>query len=92
MGEQDKQSALFAECKWRNEKVDLEILETLISRSQLFPYKNVHYYLFSKSGFTKSCIDKAKEMGNVSLVSFGDIIESIKREKDVASGCFSEKV
>ena len=80
MGEQDKQSALFAECKWRNEKVDLEILETLIGRSQLFPYKNVHYYLFSKSGFTKSCIDKAKEMRNVSLVSFGDIIESIKGE------------
>ena len=81
MGEQDKQSALFAECKWRNEKLDLEILETLISRSQLFLHRNVHYYLFSKSGFTKSCIDKAKELGNVSLVSFGDIISSIKENK-----------
>ena len=53
MGEQDSESALFAECKWRNEKVDLDILETLIGRSKLFSYTKVHYYLFSKSGFTK---------------------------------------
>lgn len=74
MGEQDSETALFAECKWRNEKVDLDILETLIERSRLFHYKNVHYYLFSKSGFTKECMDKAKEMGNVTLVSYGDMI------------------
>ena len=74
MGEQDSETALFAECKWRNEKVDLDILETLIERSRLFHYKKVHYYLFSKSGFTKGCMDKAKVMGNVTLVSYGDIV------------------
>ena len=77
MGEQDKNTALFAECKWKNEKVDLGVLETLVKRSNLFSYKTKHYYLFSKSGFTKGCIDKANEMGNVSLVDFSDII--IKR-------------
>ena len=74
MGEQDSESALFAECKWRNEKVDLDILETLVGRSKLFRYTKVHYYLFSKSGFTKGCMDKAEEMGNVSLVSYADIV------------------
>ncbi len=74
MGEQDKNTALFAECKWTNEKVDLGVLETLVKRSKLFKYKNVHYYLFSKSGFTKGCIDKANEMGNVSLVEFSEIL------------------
>lgn len=74
MGEQDSETALFAECKWRNEKVDLDILETLIERSRLFHYKKVHYYLFSKSGFTKGCMDKAKVMGNVTLVSYGNMI------------------
>ena len=74
MGEQDKNTALFAECKWTNEKVDLGILETLVKRSNLFSYKTKHYYLFSKSGFTKGCIDKANEMGNVSLVEFADMI------------------
>ena len=75
MGEQDKNTALFAECKWTNEKVDLGVLETLVKRSNLFKYKNVHYYIFSKSGFTKGCIDKANEMGNVTLVVFADIVE-----------------
>lgn len=74
MGEQDKNTALFAECKWTNEKVDLGVLETLVKRSELFNYKIKHYYLFSKSGFTKGCIDKANEMGNVSLVEYGDMI------------------
>ncbi len=75
MGEQDKNTALFAECKWTNEKVDLGVLETLVKRSELFNYKTKHYYLFSKSGFTKSCIDKANEMDNVSLVKFSNIIK-----------------
>lgn len=74
MGEQDKNTALFAECKWTNEKVDLGVLETLVKRSELFNYKTKRYYLFSKSGFTKGCIDKANEIGNVTLVEFGDMI------------------
>lgn len=75
MGEQDKNTALFAECKWTNEKVDLSVLETLVKRSSLFSYKTKHYYLFSKSGFTKGCIDKANEMGNVSLIGFSNIVK-----------------
>ena len=74
MGEQDKNTALFAECKWTNEKVDLGVLETLVKRSNLFSYKTKHYYLFSKSGFTKGCIDKTNEMGNVVLVSYREMI------------------
>ena len=75
MGEHDKDTALFAECKWTTEKVDLAVLETLITRSELFQYKNKHYYLFSKSGFTKGCAEKAKELGNVSLVTYGEIVK-----------------
>ena len=77
MGEQDKNSALFAECKWTNEKVDLGILETLVQRSELFAYTNVHLFLFAKSGFSKGCIDKAAELGNVTLVTYADILKSM---------------
>ena len=77
MGEQDKNSALFAECKWTNEKIDLGVLETLVQRSELFAYKNVHLFLFAKSGFTKGCIDKAAELGNVTLVTYADILKSM---------------
>lgn len=75
MGEQDKNTALFAECKWTNEKVDLSVLETLVKRSNLFSHKIKHYYLFSKSGFTKGCLDKADEMGNVVLVEYAKMID-----------------
>ena len=78
MGEQDSNSAIFAECKWRNENVDLDVLETLIGRSRLFHYTNVHYYLFSKTGFTKGCMEKAEEMGNVTLVGYEDIVGAMK--------------
>lgn len=73
MGEQDKDTALFAECKWTNEKADLTVLETLVRRSKLFSYKNVHLFLFSKSGFTKGCIEEAKKIGNVTLVTYSDL-------------------
>lgn len=74
MGEQDKDSALFAECKWTNEKVDLGVLDTLIERSKLFSYQKVQLYLFSKSGFTKGCVDKAAELTNVTLITYSDIL------------------
>ena len=71
----DRDSALFAECKWTNEKVDLGVLETLVERSNLFSYKKTHFYLFAKTGFTKGCIDRANEMGNVTLVTYEDILK-----------------
>lgn len=74
LAEQDKNTALFGECKWTNGKVDLSVLETLVRRSGLFSYKKVHYYLFAKSGFTKGCIDRANEMGNVTLVRYEEIV------------------
>ena len=75
MGERDSNSAIFAECKWRNENVDLDVLETLVYRSELFHYTKVQYFLFSKTGFTKGCIEKAHEMGNATLVSYDDIVK-----------------
>ena len=74
LAEQDKDTALFGECKWTNEKVDLGVLETLVKRSELFPYQNKYFYLFAKSGFTKGCVDRAKEMENVVLVEYGEIV------------------
>ena len=78
LGEQDKSTALFGECKWTNEKVDLGVLETLIHRSRLFPYSRVYYYLFSKSGFTKGCIERANELGGVTLVNYTDMLKNFK--------------
>ena len=70
----DRDTALFGECKWTNENVDLGVLETLVTRSELFPHQEKHFYLFAKSGFTKGCRERAEELGNVSLVSFEDMM------------------
>ncbi len=72
----DKDSALFAECKWTNEKVDTGVLDTLVKRSELFNFKEKHFYLFAKTGFTKGCIDRANDMGNVTLVKYMDMLKS----------------
>ena len=77
MGEQDKDTALFGECKWTNEKVDTGVLETLIRRSNLFHYSEVHLYLFAKNGFTKGCMETAGKMKNVTLVLYQNLLEEI---------------
>lgn len=75
MGTDGSDSALFCECKWTNEKVNVGVLDTLAERCRLFHYQKVQLYLFAKSGFTKGCIDKANELGNVTLVTFDEIIK-----------------
>ena len=78
MGEQDKGTALFGECKWTNQKIDTGILETLLKRSQLFHYNKVQLFLFAKTGFTEECKELAEKMGNVSLVTYEDIIKKAR--------------
>lgn len=73
MGDQDKSTVLFGECKWINENVDVKVLEKLKKRSRLFRYENVHLFLFAKKGFTQGCIEEAGKMGNVSLVTYDQI-------------------
>ena len=70
----DKNSILLGECKWTNEKVDLSILEKLVERGNLFHQPRKQYYLFAKTGFTKGCMDKAKEIGNVTLVEYEEMV------------------
>ena len=76
MGEglRDKNTALFAECKWKNELTTHDVLELLIKRSRLFKYTDVHYVLFSKSGFTDKCRETAEKLGKVQLVSYEDMV------------------
>lgn len=75
MAEQDKSTALFCECKWRNEPIDKDVLELLEHRGTLFRYTHNHYMLFSKSSFTEKCRELAKENSNITLVDFNEILQ-----------------
>ncbi len=59
-------TAVIGECKFKNEKIDKGIYETLIRRSKLIAgkYNITKYLLFSISGYT----DWFNEMGKTNLM------------------------
>lgn len=66
---------LLGECKWRSEAVDVDVLDKLVERSELFTAAEKQLYLFSKAGFTDACRTKADRMGNVRLVELKEMFE-----------------
>ena len=53
---------LFCECKWRNRKVDWDIVEELKQKAQLVDWYNEvrkeRFLIVSKSGFTRNCLER----------------------------------
>ncbi len=67
--------AILCECKWRNEKTDKIVLETLLERRKLLThFDECYYYIFSKTGFTKSCIELAQADNKIRLISFKEML------------------
>lgn len=71
----DGKQALFAECKWKNENVDISVLNALEHKAMLFNRDIRHLYLFSKSGFTAACHNKAVSGADIRLITFADMCE-----------------
>ena len=71
--DKDEKSAIFCECKFRNELFNKTEFEDLVSASSVFPEKEKYYYLFSKSGFTKWVIDAANSADNIKLIKADDL-------------------
>lgn len=67
------EAAIYAECKYRNERMEVETLTTLQRRSQLILKSQQHYFLFSKSGFTKALQEKATGDNSIHLVTLQDL-------------------
>jgi len=70
----DKDAAIFCECKWTHEDVDTSVLDTLIQRSELFPFSRKHFYIFAKNGFSSACMKRAKALSHVTLVNYLDML------------------
>ena len=72
--DQSKTTAV-CECKWRNQLVGISVLRTLDYRAGLIHAKDdVYRYVFSKSGFSQSCLEAAHDNPKYRLVSFEDMI------------------
>ena len=71
-------TVLVGECKWRNEDLDRDVVETLEHRSGLVHAQSDSWlYAFSKSGFTQAAVEAAAAHGRVQLVAFDDMCEMV---------------
>ena len=62
-------SAIFCECKWKNEPIDVAEMNKLFSKAEIFrKYTNKSYIFFSKSGFTLGAKEEASKVGSVILI------------------------
>ena len=75
----EKSSAIFGECKWRNEPIDKAVLDKMIVKAEMFHYEKKYIYLFSKSGFTQGCKERAEECKNVRLIAFREMVKTLKK-------------
>ena len=73
---QDENRYLFGECKWKNEKLGYPVFQELKDKVQGFcgNPSEIWYILFSKSGFTDSLLQKAREDDHLLLVSTEELL------------------
>ena len=71
-----KDDALFAECKWQNADIGVEVYNELKRKSELFSYKNTHLYIFAKKMFGEKLLRLEHEHGLVRLLSLSEMIDS----------------
>lgn len=70
---------LVGSCKYKNEKIGIDELEILRRYAEVFrPGAKIHYYLFSKGGFTESLYEQEKE-GKVRLLTLEDLYAGDER-------------
>ena len=66
-----KNDALFAECKWQNTPVGIEVYYALKQKSGKFRFQNPYYFIFSKSGFDSKLQKLSQSDKFLRLVSLG---------------------
>ena len=78
----DGRDYVIGECKWRNEKLDLSVLEGLKEKANVFKKKreNTWYVLFSKSGFTDAVKEEAENHEDIILVDIQKLLHYGKDE------------
>lgn len=72
----DGKEYLIGECKWRNEKLDMTVLQALKEKADVFNKNRgrTWYVLFSKSGFTQAVIEEADKDDSLILVGMNELM------------------
>jgi len=72
-----KSNALFAECKWKNADVGMDVYHELKRKSELFHHENVYLYVFSKNAFTGELRLAEQEHGLVKLFALPEMMDAL---------------
>ncbi len=76
---QDGHDYLICECKWKNERLDISVLNELKKKADIFSRdrNNTYYVLFSKSGFTDAIMAEAEKDEGIILVTLNDLMRGV---------------
>jgi AAA+ ATPase superfamily predicted ATPase len=65
-----EKKVILCECKWKNEKTDVNEIKKLMEKSRLLPgYNEYHYMFFSRAEYTENALLLAQENDNLQLVT-----------------------
>ena len=64
---------IIGECKWKNKETGTDVYNDLKEKAAMFAGRNIHYYIFSRSGFTAGLKKEAEKDEKLSLVSLEDL-------------------
>ena len=74
-----KDDALFAECKWTNSDVGMDVCHDLKRKSEMFHYANKHLCIFAKTGFTNELREVTRESDIIKLFSLAEMLLTIEQ-------------
>ena len=69
-----KDEAIFAECKWKNADVDIDVLHDLRRKSELFPHLKPYLFIFVKNNYT-SRLKNEDNRNSISIVALSQIVD-----------------
>ena len=69
--------ALFAECKWTNGEVGVDVFFDLKRKSEMHNYSKKHLFIFAKKSFSSELLSEANERKSVALFTLSDMLGRI---------------
>lgn len=69
-----RDNAIFAECKWQNAGVDIQVFHNLRRKIDMFGYSDVYLYIFAKNGFVGNLVSEAGGARRLRLVRLEEMV------------------
>jgi len=66
---------IVGECMWRNKETDTDVYKELREKAAMFADCEIHYYIFSRPGFTAGLKKEAKKDDRLTLVGLEDLFD-----------------